>query len=131
MEKILPGKVLDVIRCGIDLIEIQRVADGITRFGERFMQRFFTEGERMDCQDQPHRLAARIAAKEAVAKALGTGIGDVRWVEIEIRVDNPRGRPELILHGDARRIAAALGLTQWDISLTHSGPQAAAMVVAV
>ncbi|MBZ0295093.1 MAG: holo-ACP synthase, partial [Anaerolineae bacterium] len=70
-----------MLRCGIDLIENERVAQGIERLGERFLNRFFTPGERADCDDKPHRLAARLAAKEAVAKALGTGIGDVRWVE--------------------------------------------------
>ena len=120
-----------MLRCGIDMIENQRIADSIERFGERFFTRFFTAGERDDCNDQPHRLAARIAAKEAVAKALGTGIGAVRWVEIEIRVDNPHKRPTLHLHGDAARIASELGLTQWDISLTHTEVYATAMAVAL
>lgn len=119
-----------MLRCGIDMIEHQRVTDGIARLGERFLNRFFTAGEREDCEDQPHRLAARLAAKEAVSKALGTGIGDVRWVEIEIRVNNPRKRPVLILHGDAQRIADELGLHEWDISLTHAREYAAAVAVA-
>lgn len=112
------------------MIENERVAAGMARSGERFMTRFFTDGEREDCNDQPHRLAARIAAKEAVAKALGTGIGDVKWVEIEIRVNTPRKRPVLHLHGDAARIADELGLTEWDISLTHTKDYASAVVVA-
>ena len=119
-----------MIRCGIDMIENERVAAGMARSGEQFMTRFFTAGEREDCNDQPHRLAARIAAKEAVAKALGTGIGDVRWVEIEVRVNNPRKRPVLHLHGDAARIADELGLTEWDISLTHTKDYASAVAVA-
>jgi len=120
-----------VLRCGIDLIEHERVAGGIERLGERFLNRFFTAGERTDCEDKPHRLAARLAGKEAVAKALGTGIGDVSWREIEIRVDNPRKRPTLHLHGAAAQLAAELGLTEWDISLTHTETYAAAMVVAM
>lgn len=119
-----------MIRCGIDMIEHQRVHDGIARLGERFLNRFFTSGEREDCQDQPHRLSARLAAKEAVSKAIGTGIGDIRWVEIEIRVNNPRKRPVLILHGEAARLAHEMGLTEWDVSLTHAQEYAAAMVVA-
>lgn len=115
-------------RCGIDMIEIDRVAAGIDRFGERFLRRFFTEGERADCGEQPHRLAARIAAKEAVAKALGTGIGAVKWVEIEIRLEN--ARPTLVLHGGAAAVAAELGLMEWDVSLTHTRDYAAAVVVA-
>lgn len=120
-----------MLRCGIDLIEIQRVEDGIARLGERFLNRFFTPGERADCEDQPFRLAARLAAKEAVAKALGTGIGDVRWVEIEIRCNNPRKRPTLFLHGAAAQLAQEMGLTQWDVSLTHTKEYASAVVVAL
>jgi len=119
-----------MLRCGIDLIEHERIAEGIASLGERFLRRFFTEGERADCHDQPPRLAARLAAKEAVAKALGTGIGDVRWVEIEIRVDNPRKRPTLILHGAAAQIAAELGLQSWDVSLSHNRTTACAVAVA-
>src|SRR5215813_10753539 len=105
-----------MLRCGIDMIENGRVEEGIARLGERFLNRFFTPGERADCDDKPHRLAARLAAKEAVAKALGTGIGDVSWVEIEIRSDE-RKRPVLSLHGKAAELSAELGLTEWDISL--------------
>jgi holo-[acyl-carrier protein] synthase len=120
-----------MLRCGIDMIEHERVEAGIQRLGERFLNRFFTAGEREDCDDKPHRLAARLAAKEAVSKALGTGIGDVSWKEIEIRVNNPRKRPVLILHGAAAQLAQEMGLTQWDVSLTHSKEYAAAMAVAM
>jgi holo-[acyl-carrier protein] synthase len=118
-----------MLRCGIDMIENQRIAEGIARLGERFLNRFFTPGERADCEDQPHRLAARLAGKEAVAKALGTGIGAVGWREIEIRCGE-RGRPVLHLHGAAVAEAARLGLTEWDISLTHTATHSVAMVVA-
>ena len=119
-----------MIRCGIDMIECQRIASGIDRFGERFLRRFFTPGERQDCAESPRRLAARFAAKEAVAKALGTGIGDVRWVEIEIRSDGPRRRPRLLLHGAAQELARELQLSEWDISLSHTDTQAIAVAVA-
>ncbi|MCK6580044.1 MAG: holo-ACP synthase [Anaerolineae bacterium] len=118
------------LRCGIDLIDIERVEGGIERLGERFLNRFFTAGERADCEDRPHRLAARLAAKEAVAKALGTGIGDVRWVEIEILSD-PRGRPVLHLHGAAAELAESLGIRAWDVSLTHTDRTAGAVAVAL
>jgi holo-[acyl-carrier protein] synthase len=113
------------------MIEHERVESGIRRLGERFLNRFFTGGEREDCEDQPHRLAARLAAKEAVAKALGTGIGDVRWKDIEIRVNNPRKRPTLHLYGDAAKLGQELGLTQWDVSLTHAREYASAVAVAM
>lgn len=120
-----------MLRCGIDMIEHTRIESGIERLGERFLNRFFTAGEREDCDDKPFRLAARLAAKEAVAKALGTGIGDVSWKEIEIRVNTPRNRPILILHGAAAQLADELGLTEWDISLTHSEAYAAAVAIAL
>lgn len=120
-----------MIRCGTDMIECERIAAGIERFGERFLKRFFTAGERRDCADQPHRLAARFAAKEAVAKALGTGIGDVSWVEIEIRTDSERRRPTLVLHGKAAALADGMQLTEWDVSLSHSESLAIAVAVAL
>ena len=119
-----------MIRCGVDMIECERIASGIERLGERFLNRFFTPGERLDCADKPHRLAARFAAKEAVGKALGTGIGDVSWLEIEIRTDDERRRPRLTLHRKAKVLAEELGLSDWDVSLTHSQTLAIAVVVA-
>lgn len=117
------------LRVGVDMIEVARIQRAASRHGERFFKRFFTDRERELCQDQPRRLAARLAAKEAVAKAIGTGIGDIRWVEIEILHDG-RGRPVLHLHGDAARLATELGLTAWDISLSHTEENAIAFVVA-
>ena len=119
-----------MLRCGIDSIEIIRIQEGIAKFGERFLRRFFTDGERSDCGEMPPRLAARFACKEAVAKALGTGIGDVRWVDIEIR-NGVNGRPVLVLHGEAIRLSDELGITQWDVSLTHTKDLASAVAVAM
>lgn len=119
-----------MLRCGVDTIEIVRISEGIDRFGERFLNRFFTPEERRQCEDQPHRLAARLAAKEAVAKALGTGIGDVSWKEIEI-LSGDRNRPLLNLTGAAEAASRALGLTQWDVSLTHTETLATAFAVAM
>ena len=118
-----------MLRVGVDLMEVPRIAHAMERYGEKFYSRFFTENERKLCEGQPMRLAARFAAKEATAKALGTGIGDVRWVEIEIDGDE-RGRPILKLHGNAARIAAELGLTTWEVSLSHTHDHAIAFVVA-
>jgi holo-[acyl-carrier protein] synthase len=120
-----------MLRCGIDLIENRRVEEGIERFGERFLNRIFTDGERADCGDQPRRLAARLAAKEAASKALGTGIGVISWHEIEIRNHYDRNRPTLILHGAAAAQAQQMGLTQWDVSLTHIADYSSAVVVAM
>ncbi|NDJ60365.1 MAG: holo-[acyl-carrier-protein] synthase [Chloroflexi bacterium] len=119
-----------MLRCGIDMIENHRIEAGIARFGDRFLNRFFTPAELADCGDTVQRLAARFAAKEAVAKALGTGIGVVRWRDIEIRRD-ALGRPVLHLHGPAAQVAAMQGLTQWDVSLTHTHTYASAICVAM
>lgn len=118
-----------MIRCGVDMIECERIAAGIERGGERFLGRFFTAGEREDCRGKAYRLAARFAAKEAVSKALGCGIGAVSWREIEIRTAADR-RPQLHLHGNAAAMARQLGLSEWDISLSHSDSLAIAIAVA-
>ncbi len=118
-----------MLRVGVDIIEVSRIERAIERHGERFFKRFFTPAERDYCQNKMTSLAGRLAGKEAVAKALGTGIGDVKWVEIEILADDRR-RPVLYLHGDAQKLAADMGLVEWDISLSHTDTQAIAFVVA-
>ena len=118
-----------MLRTGVDLIEVSRIRDSAARFGDRFYRRFFTEAERVYCDDRFTAFAARFAAKEAVAKALGTGIGDVRWVEIEI-VQGERNKPEIALHGSAAALAEKLGLTEWSISLSHTHEYAIAFVIA-
>lgn len=119
-----------MLRVGIDMIEVGRVTQTMQRYGDRFFARFFTEAERNQCRDIPTRLAARIAAKEATAKALGTGIGEVRWIDIEVRSDE-RGRPLLLLHNEAARLAQDLGLDEWQVSLSHTHDHAIAFVVAM
>ncbi|MCJ7513013.1 MAG: holo-ACP synthase [Anaerolineales bacterium] len=118
-----------MIRSGVDIIEIERVARAIERHGSRFYSRFFTEREVAESRKHPPALAARFAAKEAVAKALGTGIGEVGWTEIEI-VNGPRRQPELRLHGAAARLAGELGLGEWSVSLSHTHQHAVAFAVA-
>jgi holo-[acyl-carrier protein] synthase len=115
---------------GADLIAIERVAAAIERHGERFLHRVYTNGELTACGGRVESLAARWAAKEAVAKALGTGIGDVGWREIEVLRDDCHC-PHLRLHGAAATLAAARGLTQWSISLAHDRGMALAFVVAM
>ena len=121
---------IPLLRTGVDMIDLDRVERSLERFGERFYKRFFTPAERAFCEGRIERLAARIAAKEAVAKALGTGIGDVSWVEIEVERD-ARGRPELKLHGKAAILAEQMGLVTWDLSISHTPTQAIAFVVAL
>lgn len=115
---------------GIDMIEVERMAQGVARHGARFCDRFFTPREQAQCGGRAASLAGRFAVKEAVAKALGTGIGDVGWKEIEI-VNDERGRPVLTLHGAAARLAAASGLGEWAISLSHTATHAVGVAVAL
>ena len=120
-----------MIRVGIDLVPISRLEQALARWGSRFLERVFTNGELQDCGSRSQSLAARFAAKEAVAKALGTGLsGGIGWREIEI-VSGMGGQPQLRLHGEAHRRALQLGLDEWAVSLTHSGDQALAVVFAL
>jgi holo-[acyl-carrier protein] synthase len=118
------------IAVGIDVIEIDRIQRVLDDFGERFLERVYTERERERYRDRVNELAARFAAKEATSKTLGTGIRGIRWREMEI-LPNRRGKPVLILHGQAAARAAALGLIDFSVSLTHSRTEAMAFVIAI
>lgn len=118
-----------MLACGVDMIEVHRIDEAILRYGDRFFNRFFTAQELIDAHGRTPALAARFAAKEAAAKALGTGIGDVEWKEIEI-LKGPRGEPILNLKGKAQALAESLGWREWSVSLSHTHEHAIAMVVA-
>lgn len=122
-----------VIGLGTDLIEIERIERSVARFGERFLERVFTPGEIAYChakKGSAESFAARFAAKEAGAKALGTGISrGVGWKDFEVR-RLPGQRPELHLSGRALEIAEALGIRRLSLSLTHSRAMSMAVVVA-
>lgn len=119
-----------IVRTGIDLLEIRRLDDLRPAIRERFYARVYTEREVEICGARTERYAARFAAKEAVSKALGTGIDEVSWKEIEIDID-VSGAPVLKLNGKAAELAKELGLTSWAISLTHTKSYAAASAVAI
>jgi holo-[acyl-carrier protein] synthase len=122
-----------VIGLGTDLIEIERIERSFRRFGEAFLRRVFTPGEIAYCmarKNYAESLAARFAAKEAGAKALGTGISrGVSWHEFEVR-RAPGRRPELQLSGRALEIAGRLGVRRVSLSLSHSRTMSIAVVVA-
>ena len=122
-----------VIGLGTDLIEIARIERSLARYGEAFLRRIYTSGEIAYCmakKNSAESLAARFAAKEAAAKALGTGIArGVGWRELEVR-RLPGRRPELHLSGRAAQIAAALGITRLSLSLSHSRELSIAVVIA-
>lgn len=113
---------------GIDLIETDRVQRVLLKHPERFLRRVYTPAEVAFCRGRVPELAARFAAKEAVMKALGTGARSVAWRDIEVLPD-PRGKPLVYLYGGGRDRAAHIGLEAIDISLTHLGSFAMAVVV--
>ncbi len=121
-----------VLGLGTDLAEIDRVSRSIARFGDRFLERIYTAGEIDYCsrkKNSDESFAARFAAKEAAAKALGTGISrGVGWREFEVRRD-PGGRPTMVLHGRAAELARAAGVESISLSLTHSRRIAMAVVI--
>lgn len=122
-----------MIGLGIDLTEVPRIRDLLTKHGQRFKDRTFTPGEIAycdSCADPAMHYAARFAAKEAAAKALGTGLWaeGVEWKDFEV-VRASTGQPVLQLHGGAQRHAATMGVTRMLISLTHTKELAQAQVI--
>jgi holo-[acyl-carrier protein] synthase len=117
------------LQCGVDIIEIDRIKAAVERWGERFVNRVWTEHEQRICRGRYPELAARFAGKEATSKALGTGLVGLVWREIEILQDR-RGKPLIFLHGAAHERAESLGYSTLAISLSHSRTMACAMVVA-
>ncbi len=121
---------MNILRSGVDIIEIDRLRKVNPAIRQRFLKRVYTPLELEIAGESDASLAGRFAAKEAVSKALGSGIGRVRWQDIEIR-RGANGEPQLHLHGAARQLANALGLTIWSVSISHSRTHAVAMVVAL
>lgn len=123
-----------MIRNGIDIISIQRIEDSVTRLGEAFLRRIYTEPEKKYCLDRNAKsmesLAGRFAAKEAIAKALGTGIGieGVAFTEMEVLPDR-NGMPVVNLTGHARSVYEALGGESISVSISHDNGCAVAMCV--
>ena len=121
-----------IVGTGIDIAEVPRIRQSIERFGERFLQRIFTEGEIRYCDSKMNRMeryAARFAAKEAAMKALGTGWNHgVRWVDCEV-MRMPGGRPTIAFHGKAGELAAKLGVKNASLSISHTAEQAIAQVI--
>ena len=131
----------DVLHHGVDIIDIDRIAQAVRRWGNAFLQRVFTSQELVDANGRASSLAARFAAKEATAKALGAGIQGigaglsggvvaVGWRDIEV-VRLPTGQPTLHLRGRAAERAAVLGWRSVSLSLSHARDAAIASVVAI
>ena len=124
-----------IVAHGIDIIDVARVASMLEKHGQKFIDRCFTQIEQeaanVASEDmRAQRFAARYAAKEAVLKALGTGLaGGIEWIDIAVsRVDGP---PMVTLQGRAAEIAANQGISEWRLSLSHAGGMAMASVIGI
>lgn len=119
-----------ILRSGIDTIEISRLSEIKPEIRQRFISRVFTSKEIAQARDRNDVLSGLFAAKEAVSKALGTGIGRVAWRDIEI-IHLISGQPTVHLHGHAKIVAEQIGLEDWSVSISHDRNKAVAMAVAI
>jgi holo-[acyl-carrier protein] synthase len=122
-----------VLSTGIDIVEVERLAETIERRGARFVGRVFTEAERSYCESRPRpaiHYAGRFAVKEAVLKAIRTGwVKGIRWTDVEVEVGD-RGEPSVRLSGGALRRARAMGIAALHVSIAHTERYAVASAVA-
>jgi holo-[acyl-carrier protein] synthase len=129
---LLVGKEKAVVKgTGVDIIEISRIQKAVES-SDGFTARIFTAGELVACGEGKKKwasLAARFAAKEAVAKAFGTGLGKFRFTDIEV-VSEISGQPRVQLHGEALVVAGQLGINDFSLSISHCQEYAVAFVVA-
>jgi holo-[acyl-carrier protein] synthase len=123
---------MNISGIGVDLVECSRIQHSLDRFGDRFLKRVFTDGEieySMSMKFPARHLAARFAAKEAVSKAFGTGIGkSMGWRDIDVH-KKPSGEPFLVFTGGAEKLASERNVKQAVITLSHTDNYAVAMVV--
>jgi holo-[acyl-carrier protein] synthase len=121
-----------IVGTGIDVMEVGRIQQSVERYGARFLNRVFTRAEQEYClrkRAAAESFAARFAAKEATAKALGTGMSrGVNWLQIEV-IREPGGKPGIVFHGSAAQCAARLGVARAVLSLTHTESLAMASVL--
>jgi holo-[acyl-carrier protein] synthase len=118
------------LHSGIDLVDITRLEGLKPGIRTRFVQRVFTPGEREEAGDNLSRLMGKFAVKEAVAKALGCGIGVIGWQSIEVLAQE-NGAPSVVLRDKAKVYEQAAGITSWSVSITHEGKYAAAVAIAL
>ncbi len=123
---------MNVIGIGVDIVETRRIEASLEKFGDRFLHRVFLEGEIAYCQSMKFpsiHLAARFAAKEAVSKAFGTGIGKTMgWRDIEVRRKDS-GEPFIVLHGGAAKAAEERGVSRTFVTLSHTDAHSVANAV--
>lgn len=123
---------MSVLGIGVDLVECARIERSLERFGEKFLHRVFTDGEiaySMSMKFPARHLAARFAAKEAVSKAFGTGIGKAMgWRNIDVQ-KKPSGEPFLVFSGPAQELATRRGVTVALVTLSHTEHHAIACIL--
>ena len=121
-----------ILGIGIDVIQNDRIRESLEKFGDRFINRIYTEGEQQYCKKCANpaiHFAARFAAKEAAFKALGTGwAAGVKWKDVEVE-RLASGKPELHLHGEALERAKSMGAARFHVSLTHDQLVSVAVVI--
>lgn len=126
---------MSIVGHGIDIVETRRIRQMADEHGQRFLDRCFTAAEQAYCAKNPKRyyehLAGRFAAKEAVLKVLGTGWrGGIAWTDVEV-IKDPSGQPRVSLTGECARIAAELGISAWNLSISHIETHATASAIGV
>ena len=125
---------MDILGHGVDIIECPRLDKMLSHHGGRFLRRVFTEHEQAYCQQHKERvqhLAGRFAAKEAVLKALGTGMrGKMKWTDVQI-ANNDLGKPGIVLSGESAQVAERMGVAQVLISISHTREHAVASAIAL
>jgi holo-[acyl-carrier protein] synthase len=126
----LPSVPEGTTELGIDIIKVERIANALKRFGDRFPRRVLTDSEARYVRNRPENFAGRWAAKEAVSKVLGLGVRGVGWTEIEI-VRLPTGAPSVRLSGRAARRAEQLGMGRIAVSISHEGDYAVAVAFGI
>ncbi|MEW9121236.1 MAG: holo-ACP synthase [Thermotaleaceae bacterium] len=117
---------------GIDIIEVERIKKAATK-NKNFLEKIFTNKEIEYFQSnyfQATTIAGNFAAKEAVAKTLGTGFRGFRWIDIEVRHD-ALGKPEIVLYGQAEKVSQQMGIQQIWITISHSKDYAVAQAIAL
>lgn len=117
------------VLCGVDIIELATFRRTLEVGGEEFLRGIYTDEELAYCNGKVKRLAGRFAAKEAISKALGTGIRGIDWREMEV-IHEETGCPRVQLHGQASDLADELAISSWSISLSYCRTMATAFVVA-
>jgi holo-[acyl-carrier protein] synthase len=121
--------VIQKLFSGIDLVEVTRFRELNPQILERFFMRVFTQDERRYVAGSFERAAGIFAAKEALVKALGCGIGPVSWQEVVVRYDE-QGKPLPVLTGKAKAAEQALGIVEWSVSISHTKSNAVAVAFA-